>query len=117
MCQSGPKGIQEKARLSGKSNSLGTVQATEILQHKQIIYTQTRTWPEKWDTQKFLGFWDKNGSSNLVNNKNRTCRFVELAVPANPKMKSKGKELVDRYLDLARELKITIETRKEQSYQ
>ena len=38
-----------------------------------------------------------------------TCRIVEFAVPADHRIKLKEKEKRDKYLDLARELKKTME--------
>ena len=39
------------------------------------------------------------------NNKQRTCRGVDFAVPANHNIKLKEREKKDKYIDLARELK------------
>ena len=70
-----------------------------------------------------LGFWDTNGSLNLdqttrpCNNqkkkKMRTCRIVDLGVPADHKVKLKESEKKDKYLDLAWELKKTVEYESE----
>ena len=43
--------------------------------------------------------------SNHHANKKRTCRIVDLAVPADHRVKMKDREKKDKYLDLARELK------------
>ena len=37
--------------------------------------------------------------------KKRTCRIVDIAVPANHRVKLKESEKRDKYVDLARELK------------
>ena len=66
------------------------------------------------DSHKLL--WDfniRNGSPNpgqetrLNNNqqKKRTCKIVDFAVPADHRIKQKECEKKDKYLDLARELK------------
>ena len=41
--------------------------------------------------------------------KNRTCKIVDFAVPADHGIKLKECEKKDKYLDLARELKKTVE--------
>ena len=64
-----------------------------------------------------MGFWLTNGSPNLGqitrphNNqqKKRTCKIVAFAVPADHRVKLKGNEKKDKYLDLARELKKNVE--------
>ena len=62
-----------------------------------------------------MGLWYTNGSPNpgqktrLLNNqqkkKKRTCKIVDLAVPADHKINLKECEKKDKYLDRARELK------------
>ena len=62
-----------------------------------------------------MGLWHTHGSPNLVqktrpyNNqqqqKKRTCKIVDFAVPADHRIKLKVCEKKDKYLDLARELK------------
>ena len=61
-----------------------------------------------------MGLWHTDGSPNLgqktrlYNNqqqKNRNCKIVDFAVPANHRIKLKECENQDKYLDLARELK------------
>ena len=68
-----------------------------------------------------MGLWHTQGSPNLgqmtwpYNNqqqrkkKKRICKIVDLAVPANHRIKLKECEKKDKYLDLARELKKTME--------
>ena len=77
-----------------------------------MVYAQLRICLGEWDTQTPLVFWHTNGSPNLgpttrpYNNKNkRTCRIVDFAVPVDPRVKLKGCEKRDKYLDLAREFK------------
>ena len=63
-----------------------------------------------------MGFWNTDGSSNLgqktrLNNhqkkkKNKEiCKIVDIAVPADHRIKPKECEKKDKYLDLAKELK------------
>ena len=68
---------------------------------------------KKCDVGSSLGFWDTNRLPNLgqttrsKNNqqKKRTCRIVDFAVPADHRVKLKESEKNDKYLDLARVLK------------
>ena len=41
----------------------------------------------------------------VINKKQRTCHQVNFAVPVDHKMKMKENKKIDKYLDLARELK------------
>ena len=60
-----------------------------------------------------MGLWHTNRSPNLgqktrpYNNqqKKRTCKIVEFAVPADHRIKLKESEKKDKYLDFVRELK------------
>ena len=63
-----------------------------------------------------MGFWHTNGSPNLglttrpysnqqQQQKKRTCKIVDFAVPADHRIKLKESEKKDKYLDLAREWK------------
>ena len=70
---------------------LGIVQGTEILRYDQMVYAQPRI---------YLGKKRK---------KKRTCWIVDFAVLADHRVKVKGSEKRDKYLDLARELKKTME--------
>ena len=45
----------------------------------------------------------------IINKKNRTCKIIDFAVPADHRIKLKECEKKDNYLDLARKLKKTIE--------
>ena len=60
-----------------------------------------------------MGLWHTHGSPNLgqktkLNNnqqKKRTCKIVDFAVPTDHRVKLKECEKMDKFLDLARELK------------
>ena len=41
------------------------MQEIEIWPYEQMVYTQPRICPGKWDAEISLGFWDTNGSPNL----------------------------------------------------
>ena len=65
-----------------------------------------------------MGRWRTDGSPNLSqktkpdNNqqpRKRICRIVDFAVPADHRIKLKEYDKKDKYLDLARELKNTME--------
>ena len=67
-----------------------------------------------------MGLWHTNGSLNLgqktrphciqqKKKKKRTCKIVGFAVLADHRIKLKESEKKDKYLDLARELKKTME--------
>ena len=45
----------------------------------------------------------------VINKKKRICKIVDSAVPVDHRIKLKESEKKDKYLDLARELKKTIE--------
>ena len=45
----------------------------------------------------------------IINKKKRTCKIVDFAVPADRRIKLKECEKKDKYLDLAREVKKTME--------
>ena len=69
-------------------------------------------------------FWDSNGSSNLSQTtrpsdsqqKKRTCWIVDFAIQADDRIKLKESEKKDKYLDLARELKKTMEHKSDGHY-
>ncbi len=48
-------------------------------------------------------------SNSNQQKKKRTCKIVDFAVPADHRIKLKKSEKKDQYLDLARELKKTME--------
>ena len=45
----------------------------------------------------------------IINKKKRTCKIVDFAVPVDHRIKLKECEKKDKYLDLDRELKKTVE--------
>ena len=70
------------------------------------------------DTQKLL--WDFNIQTDrliparrpdliIINKRKKICKIVDLAVPADHRINLKESEKKDKYLDLARELKKTVE--------
>ena len=67
----------------------------------------------KFSLIMIIMIWDTNGSPNPgqtirpINNqqKKRTCRIVDFAIPADHRVKLNESEKKDKYLDLARELK------------
>ena len=69
----------------------------EIWPYEQVVYAQPSICPEEWDAQCSLGFWDKNGSPNLgqttrqsdSQQKKRTYRIVDFAIPADHRKKVK----------------------------
>ena len=78
-----------------------------------MVYAPPRIHPRKRDAQTSIGFLDTNGSPNLGHKtrpydsqqKKRTCRIGDFAVPADHKVKLKESEKKNKYLELARELK------------
>ena len=78
-----------------------------------MVYAQPSTCPRKWHTQTAMGLRHINGSPNLgqktrpYNNqqKKRTCKIVDFAVPADHRIKLKECEKKDKYLEFDRELK------------
>ena len=51
----------------------------------------------------------------IINNKKRTGKIADFAVPADPRVKLKDNEKKDKYLDLARELKKLWNMKKKKS--
>ena len=84
-----------------------------------MVYAQPRTCPIKGHSQTPVGLWYTNGSPNLdpettsYNNqqkkKKKICKIVDFAVSADHRIKLKECEKRDKYLDLAREFKKTME--------
>ena len=82
-----------------------------------MVYTQSRIHLWKRNSQTSLGFWDTNGSPNLdqttrlsyskkktkkkkkekLNKKNKNCRIVNFAVPADHWVKLKESEKRYKY--------------------
>ena len=82
-----------------------------------MVCAQPKIRPEKWDAPTSLGFWVTNRSSNLgqttrpsdsQQKRKKICRIVEFSVPADHRVKHKESEKRDKYLDLARELKVKL---------
>ena len=78
-----------------------------------MVYAQPSTCPRKRHTQTPVGLWYTNGSPNLRpktrsnnNQQKELCKIVDFAVLADQRIKLKECEKKDKYLDLARELKI-----------
>ena len=81
-----------------------------------ICITQNPSWRTR--RTKFYGGFDiqtdhlisaRRPDLVTVNKKQRTCRIENIAVPANHRVKLKKSKKRDKYLDLARELKKTME--------
>ena len=78
-----------------------------------MVYAQPRICSGEWDAQIPLGFWDTNGSPNhghkpgSYNNqqKRRTCRIADIAIPAEHRVKLNESEKKNKHLDHAMELK------------
>ena len=90
------------------------MQEIYIRPYHQIVYAKARIRSGDWDTQTSLGFWDTSRSPNSSREprpcdqrkkKERTCRIVDFSVSADHRVKIKGNENRDKYVDLARELK------------
>ena len=68
-----------------------------IWPYQQMVYAQPSIYPRKWHTQTPMGLWHTHGSPNLgqktrpYNNqqKKRTCKIVNFAVPADHRIKLK----------------------------
>ena len=81
--------------------------------HYEILYAETRTCPGKCDTNNCRGPWDTKNHQipagfldiALINKRYRTQHLVNLAVPVDHRVKRKESKKIDKYLDLARELK------------
>ena len=133
-----PKGLVKGLEKLGIKGQTETIQTAAFLRSARILrkvlerlaVTQTPvkdhqliTCPRKWHTQTPMGLWHTNGSPNLgqktrpYNNqqkkkkkkKKKICKIVDFAVPANHRIKLKECEKKDKHLNLARELKKTME--------
>ena len=79
----------------------------------QEINAQTRIRSREWYARTAVGFSDTDGSPDFGQNskpsdcqqKNRTYRIVDLTVPLNHRIEFNERGKVDKYIDLARELK------------
>ena len=79
-----------------------------------MVYTQPRIYPGEWDAQNSLGFWDTNKLPNLVywystKEKKENLPNGGLWTQSKIERKRKKKKKRDMSLDLARELKRTME--------
>ena len=101
---------------NNNNDPLGNVQGIKIWPCQRMVHAQSSTCPRKWNIWIPMGLWHTNGSPNFgqktrpYNNqqqkkKKRICIIVDLAVPVDHRIKLKGCEKRDKYLDLARELK------------
>ena len=78
-----------------------------------MVYAQPRICPRERHTRTPIGLWHTHRSPNLGQKtkpysnqqKKRTSKIVDLAVPADHRIKLKESEKKDKYLDFARELK------------
>ena len=79
-----------------------------------MVYAQPSSCPAEWHTETPMGLiWHTNGSPNLTQKtrpysnqqKKRTCKILDFAVPADHRIKLKESEKKDKYLNLVRELK------------
>ena len=82
-----------------------------------MVYEQPRICPEELNTQRLWDseiqtdhqIWTRQENLIIINKKERTFRIMNFAVPADHRIKLKESEKKDKYLDLAWELKKTVE--------
>ena len=82
-----------------------------------MVYAQPSICPGECHTQIPMWLWHTNGSPNLGlktktysnQQKKRTCKIVDFAVQADHRIKLNESEKKDKYLNLSRELKKTME--------
>ena len=97
--------------MGGEGDLPGIEQDVLIRPYEQMIYTQPRIRPRKWDAQTSLRFWDTNGSLNLSqvtrssDSQQKNSRIVGFVVPAHLRVKLKESKKREKKFDLARELK------------
>ena len=88
------------------------------LDHKNKIYMHNLKLSRKNETHKIL--WNVEIQTDyripprrpdlvIFNNKMRTCQILDFAIPAHNRVKIKESENKDKYLDLVKELKKTME--------
>ena len=117
MQQIGTEGVQGETQLGQQGDPLGNVQEISIRPYKQMVYAQPGTCPEK-DSHELL--WDFNIQTDhliparrpdliIINKRKRIFKIVDFAVPADHRINLKESEIKDKYLNLARELKKTVE--------
>ena len=109
------KGLEDLG-IRGRVETIQTtaLQETEVWPYEQMLYKQLRICLVEWDAQIPLEVWDTNRSPNIglmtrfCNNqqeRKRTHRNINFAVPADHWVKLKENENRDTYIDLAKELK------------
>ena len=107
------EGVQDKAQLFNKSYSLRIVQKNKFRKFYQMLYSQTSICPRKLDVYNFTtGHLIPARQPDLVlinrkkkkKKKRRTC-CLDFIIPADHRVKIKESEKIDKYLDLAWELK------------
>ena len=74
-----------------------------------ILENDTHKLPWDFDTNTDHRISARRPGLIIINKKKRTCKIVDFAVPADHRIKLKECEKKDKYLDLARELKKTVE--------
>ena len=82
-----------------------------------MVYAKPSICLRKWQTWTPMGLWHRSRSLNLDQTtrtyynqqKKRTCKIVDFAILADHRIKLKENDKKDMYLDLARELKKTME--------
>ena len=75
--------------------------------HNPAPVLENNTHKLLWDFDIHTGHLMSRPNNNQK--KKRTCKIVDFAVPANHRIKLKECKMKDKYLDLARELKKTME--------
>ena len=87
-----------------------------------MVFAQTRICPRKWGALNSLGYRDTNGLTNLVQKtRSGVYQQEEKNLPSSEVCRSgesqneNGKKMIDKDLDLARELKVLskIEAKRE----
>ena len=92
-----------KVTLWELSQKLKLDPANKLYTHKPASVLENETHKLLWDFAiQTTKLWN-------IQQKKRTCRILNFAVPVDPKVKLKEREKKDKYLDLARELNKTVE--------
>ena len=76
--------------------------AGSIPREGDIIRSKQQSSVSVYYVKVFTGF---SGHGNSIHKKKRTCQIVDFAIPADQRVKLKGSERKDKYLELAREQK------------
>ena len=111
MQQISTEGVQGETRLGRQWDPLGNVHTNQWYMHNPAPVLEN-------DSHKLL--WDFNIQTDhlipakrpdliIINKRRRICKIVVFAVPADHRINLKESEKKDKYLDLARELKRTVE--------